>query len=48
MSLMFNPRLAAIRRNAIDLKSRQFHMSATHFRVQAGRYKVRIFRASQY
>ena len=41
MSLMFNPRLAAVRRTALDVKSRQFHVSATHFRVQAGRYKVR-------
>ena len=43
MSLMINARFAAIRRNALDLTSRPIHMSATHFKVQAGRYKVRGF-----
>ena len=38
---MINPRLVAIRRNVLDLRSRPIHMSATHFKVQAGRYKVR-------
>ena len=41
MSLMINPRFAAIRRNVLDFKSRPIHMSATHFKVQAGRYKVK-------